>query len=654
MKRIILFSILFTALFASGQIFSQSILWKQTNQTLSGNVNIVTHQGNTILAGTIAGFFRSTDDGTTWSLSNSGFSDTKVFAIAVKNDNEIFCGTHAGVYYSSNSGGSWEPRNSGLTDNYINSININTDGTIYTGTLYSGMFISKDNGKTWAQSGAIFDTMSVNPVKVRSTGEIYVGTTSGLFRSDAKGKNYIQDPGDLPKNLNIYSIAIRSNGVVFVGDLYGEVYRSYDNAQHWTKVLDLKVNAMVYSIVVTTNGAILAGTYGQGIWRSNDNGDTWEQINDGLTNIKIMSIIEKTTNTFFTGTWGSGVFRGSDPNISTQVSGTFCAGAELQVGFTTKMSFAADNKFTAQLSDSNGFFMNPVTIGTLSGKDGGTINCVIPKTSLQGSKYHIRVIGSNPSEIGLSNTSDITINALPNMLVNGKITACESDLNQYFVANQPNVSTVWTVTGGTLKSPGVTDTVDIIWGAPGKATIKIIRTNQVTGCNDTSNAAITIVAKPEKPTITRMGQTLVSSANTGNQWYSFGNKLDGKTDKLLDLTEPGLYQVIVTSPNGCVSAISDTFDYNVLYVNEPINMKNIQVYPNPATNKVFVQFSQSAVLDYKIEIINLLGENVYQHDIELNDKLLFEINLENMPNGSYLVKIFDGTIWHIGKLVVKK
>jgi len=658
MKKIILFSILFAALFASGQIYSQPILWKQTNTKYGTNAYVVTHQGNTILAGTIAGFSRSTDDGATWNLSNNGLpaTNTTVIDIAVKNDKEIYCCVNGdGVYYSSNNGDSWISKSVGFEDNHISHLFIHTDGTMYASNNMQGLYISKDNGDSWALSGESFDsTTTVNPVRIHPSGNIYVGTFSGLYRSDSKGKNYIKDPGDLPKGLNIYSIAIRSNGVIFIGDKYGEIYRTYDNGQQWTKVLDLKVNAMVYSILVTTNGAVLAGTVYNGIYRSNDNGDTWDQINDGLTDLDVQNITEKSTNTFFASTWGGGVFRGSDPNISTQVSGTFCAGAQVNVGFTTKTTFAADNKFTAQLSDTGGFFMNPINIGTLKGTSAGNINCIIPKSTLQGTKYHIRVIGSNPSEIGLSNPTDITINSLPKMDIKGKISVCESDMEEYFAATQPNITSSWSVTGGSLKSPGITDTVDINWGTPGKASIQIVRTNQITGCSDTSIVPVTINAKPEKPTISRMGQSLISSANTGNQWYSFGKKLDGQTDKILDLKDAGLYQVVVTGPNGCVSAISDTFDYNYYSVNEPIDMKNILVYPNPATNKVFIKFKQTAVDNYIIELVNLLGENVYQQNIELSDKTLFEINLDDIQNGSYIIKIFDGTIWNIGKLVIRK
>lgn len=54
---------------------------------------------------------------------------------------------------------------------------------------------------------------------------------------------------------------------------------------------------------------------------------------------------------------------------------------------------------------------------------------------------------------------------------------------------------------------------------------------------------------PEPPTITVSGKsTLISSAETGNQWYKDGEIIDGATEKQYTATETGLYSV--TASNG--------------------------------------------------------------------------------------------------------
>lgn len=73
---------------------------------------------------------------------------------------------------------------------------------------------------------------------------------------------------------------------------------------------------------------------------------------------------------------------------------------------------------------------------------------------------------------------------------------------------------------------------------------------------------------PEPPTITVTGKsTLVSSAETGNQWYKDGELIDGATDKQYTATETGLYSV--TASNGrCESNPSAEYFVNLDVVSE--------------------------------------------------------------------------------------
>lgn len=652
MGKFFLFIIIITVF--SLNIYSQPILWKQTDKSLNGNVYVITHQGDVIFAGTMLGVHKSTDDGNTWVLSNTGLKNTNVFGLAVKSANEIFCGTHGGVYYSSNNGNTWIERNNGLEDNYINMVYVHPSGEVYAGTLYSGMFKTKDNGLNWTKVLGGFDTVAVNTVATRPTGEIYVGTTSGVFRSDASGKNYKYLENDLPEGLNTYSIAVRSNGTVFVATRYGEIYRTSDNSAHWKLVFELNDSKQIYSVIVGQSGAVLIGTYGHGIWRSNDNGDNWELISDGLTNLNIMGITEKSLNTFFCGTWGSGAFRGSDPNITTSAEGTYCAGSDIEVNFTTKTPYQSDNIFTVQLSDTNGLFGKPVNIGTMKGTTGGNITGKIPVGTPQGNRYRVRVISSNAPEIGMSSTGIITINSLPKMNLTGKLRVCELDQNQYGIQSELNVKTTWAITGGSLKSPSASDTIDVLWDKAGNGTITLVRVNQSTGCSDSASTQVIINPLPPKPTITRMANLLVSSANTGNQWYSFGKKLDGQTDKTLELKEPGLYQVVVTDVNGCKSDSSLEFDYNVYSVREKIDNKYITIYPNPVSNFINIRLNDYVFSELNIELSDLLGQTVLAKSIGNQSIAFIQLDVQNINSGSYLLKISDGIKYFAQKIIISR
>ncbi len=100
----------------------------------------------------------------------------------------------------------------------------------------------------------------------------------------------------------------------------------------------------------------------------------------------------------------------------TIVGSPFCAGSSVSVPFTVNQTFGLGNTFTAQLSDASGVFpATPIAIGTLISSISGTINATIPLNISTGSGYRIRVVSSNPVINGITNTSNIVLNALPNV-----------------------------------------------------------------------------------------------------------------------------------------------------------------------------------------------------------------------------------------------
>lgn len=81
----------------------------------------------------------------------------------------------------------------------------------------------------------------------------------------------------------------------------------------------------------------------------------------------------------------------------------------VNVDFTSDVVFNGGNVFTAQLSDQNGSFANPVNIGTLNGAAIGTINATIPNSSVSGTHYRIRVVSSDPAITGTDNGTDLEV-----------------------------------------------------------------------------------------------------------------------------------------------------------------------------------------------------------------------------------------------------
>jgi hypothetical protein len=186
----------------------------------------------------------------------------------------------------------------------------------------------------------------------------------------------------------------------------------------------------------------------------------------------------------------------------------FCAGTAIKVPFSILGVYNSNNVFTAQLSDATGSFVAPVSIGTLSGLAGDTINATIPINTVGGTGYKIRVVSSSPVVTGTDNGTGFTVNA-----------AAITTLFDTICANSSIV-----FNGQTVTTAGVyKDTL-----------------TSVTGCDSlvTLNLALKATA----------------SSSFSDSLCPRGSYLfNGQT-----LTQAGIYNDTLTAANGCDSVVTLT------------------------------------------------------------------------------------------------
>ena len=101
--------------------------------------------------------------------------------------------------------------------------------------------------------------------------------------------------------------------------------------------------------------------------------------------------------------------------VNTIVTGSvfgapFCPEAIVSVPFTSVGIFNTGNFYTAELSDKQGLFTTPTTIGSLSStSNSGTITAAIPSLPKASTKYRIRVTSSNPTVTGTDNGTNLQL-----------------------------------------------------------------------------------------------------------------------------------------------------------------------------------------------------------------------------------------------------
>lgn len=280
--------------------------WIKTYGVNAGNIPALAVSGTTIFAGTGSGVFRSTNNGSSWTMV---ILASDIQSLAVR-DSNIFAGTYGhGVLLSANNGTNWESFNKGLTDTIIMSITV-SDNNIFAGTR-TGVFLSINNDTSWtAVNNGLPANSQITSFAVNGTGDIFAGSYGyGVFLSTNNGISWTAVNNGLLVNPPIIFCLAMNGGNIFASSIItpangGGVFLSTNSGASWTSVNNgLPVNNCVQSIA-GCRGLIFAGIQRKGVFFSADDGATWKAINDGLTDTNVLSLAMN-DSTLFAGTTGS-------------------------------------------------------------------------------------------------------------------------------------------------------------------------------------------------------------------------------------------------------------------------------------------------------------------------------------------------------------
>lgn len=172
-----------------------------------------------------------------------------------------------------------------------------------------------------------------------------------------------------------------------------------------------------------------------------------------------------------------------------------CINDTFTLDYGVTSPFYTNNTYTVQLSDANGSFTNPTTIGTGSGTSGGQIKCQMPATP--GTGFRIRIIASNPADTSFDNGSNISIKPKPVKPTSSSNTpVCSNDtLKLYANSSTPGVSYHWTGPGN--YSSYQKDAIRI--APPVSVAGDYIVSAILNGCYRDDTTTVSIKQAPSKP-----------------------------------------------------------------------------------------------------------------------------------------------------------
>ncbi len=162
------------------------------------------------------------------------------------------------------------------------------------------------------------------------------------------------------------------------------------------------------------------------------------------------------------------------------------------------------------------------------------------------------------------------------------------------------------------------------------------------GCDSTITTYVKVHA-PEKPVITQEGLTLISSYESGNQWYKDGEAIPGAVQQNYEATYSGVYYVKYTDENGC-EILSDEIEVLPVSLKEKLNGINLfQIYPNPNNGYFTIQIESGVEQKSHLEIVNILGQVLdsrYWNNI--SGKITIYSDLSSYDSGIYFVNLYLG------------
>lgn len=179
----------------------------------------------------------------------------------------------------------------------------------------------------------------------------------------------------------------------------------------------------------------------------------------------------------------------------------------------------------------------------------------------------------------------------------------------------------------------------------------IVLSSNVCATNNPSvsnSISMQVIALPSTPVITLNGDTLFSSAVSGNQWYeSSTGMIAGANNNFYIPSAEGNYFVL-SDVNGCSSDTSNVVSFLSTGISKLISLEYI-LYPNPAGEFVIIKRIENSKAG--ISVLDILGKTVYQ--IETNESQI-QIPCDNLSNGVYLIQLKIGTETTSHRLIIKR
>ncbi len=165
----------------------------------------------------------------------------------------------------------------------------------------------------------------------------------------------------------------------------------------------------------------------------------------------------------------------------------------------------------------------------------------------------------------------------------------------------------------------------------------------------TAGIKVSVHPAPETPVIEQQGDSIISSAPEGNQWYDSNGLIPDATAQVFYPEEEDAYYVIVTSQFGCVSDTSNTVNFLFTDITDLVAGNDFVIYPNPVGQTLHIRSAKNQAL--QVDILDIVGKVVLSGRFKQTQTIT--IPFGGLCRGIYLISITgeDGRLLLVEKVI---